>query len=233
MKTNRLVLPFILLSAPAAIIAMEQPNPTRLTLSLAASMQHATTAQEADEVRKQANEQLQKLFKDLGRITSRTLLIRELEENTQKIESLLKAGANPDLRNKYGCTLLKWAAEYNLFYLAEILIKAGADVNIAGRDKEVAMLNDWTALHLAVDDNNLQITQLLINNGANLDVSNTGITALRTAAHRGNLTIVRALLDAEADRTIVDNQGLTALDIARSNGNPAIIDLLSRPQKLL
>ena len=57
-----------------------------------------------------------------------------------------------------------------------------------------------------------------------------GITALMTAAYRGNLAIATRLLEGGADLTLRDNWGKTALDWARSNGTSEVEALLSQPR---
>ena len=53
-------------------------------------------------------------------------------------------------------------------------------------------LDDWTALHLASNENNYQIIDILLNNGGNVEAQTTiKRTALHIAAFRGYLKIVQ------------------------------------------
>ena len=53
-----------------------------------------------------------------------------------------------------------------------------------------------------------------------------GDTPLIWAACKGHLDVVRALLNAGADKTIADNDGKKPIDNARKNGHDAIVALL-------
>ena len=53
-----------------------------------------------------------------------------------------------------------------------------------------------------------------------------GWTPLYYAAACGHLDVVRALLNAGADKPIADNDGKKPIDYARKNGHDAIVALL-------
>lgn len=100
--------------------------------------------------------------------------------------------------------------EYNIFLemsrmtaIAEILIKAGADVNRLsqlGTPLMNAASNAW----------NIDIVKLLIDAGANINQTDqNGRTALFYAASGGNDEIIDILLKAGADPTIKDADGKT------------------------
>lgn len=90
-----------------------------------------------------------------------------------------------------------------------------------------------SALHLAAGYGRLNVTQLLVQNGAAVNLSDTvGYTPLHLAAegqwgvtgwegtggkHSQHADVVRFLLASGADSTLVDKFGRTALDVAAND----------------
>ncbi len=120
-------------------------------------------------------------------------------DNIELLISLLKKGANPNLKNEYGDPALTRACEYQTGYKnAELLVSYGANVN--GRD-------DYgiTALMVASYNGYKDIVELLISKGADVNVKtvkdyNIGgrfipknSTALTIATENGFSEIVKIL----------------------------------------
>jgi uncharacterized protein len=79
----------------------------------------------------------------------------------------------------------------------------------------------------AINNNNLEITKLLINKKADVnwkDGFNT--TALMYAASKGNKEIVLFLLESGADVRATDGQGNTVLTAAKESKNEEVIKLI-------
>ena len=73
-----------------------------------------------------------------------------------------------------------------------------------------------TALHLAAKSGHLEIIQLLLERGADINTRDRkGKTALHLAAKSGHLDITKLLLERGADASIATNRGLTARDLVR------------------
>ena len=53
-----------------------------------------------------------------------------------------------------------------------------------------------------------------------------GETALMLAAEVGNVKAVKRLLNAGADRTLLNKEGKTAVDLAREQGHDRVVALL-------
>lgn len=84
-------------------------------------------------------------------------------------------------------------------------IDAGSNIN------EKDALSGSTPLITASTFNKIEITQTLINAGADLEATNNdGATALHAAAFFCQVEIVQLLIDANADKTIKNNYGATA-----------------------
>src|SRR5579863_2335665 len=115
---------------------------------------------------------------------------------------LLKAGANPKVRNQLGSTPLGEAALNANTGLIQALLDAGADPNDAGADGQ-------TPLMIVARTSNVAAAKLLLAKGANpnLKEAQRGQTALMWAAASSQGPMTRALLDggAEVDaKTAVD-----------------------------
>ena len=92
-----------------------------------------------------------------------------------------------------------------------LLIENGANVNLASQ-------NDFKVapIHSAVASQNFEVTQLLINHKANVNVKQqNGVTPLHSAAHNGNIKIVDILINAGAEKHATMEDGRTPLDMAK------------------
>jgi uncharacterized protein len=106
--------------------------------------------------------------------------------------------------------------------IAAILIKAGANLNAKDRLGS-------TALHLAVERNQVEMAELLIDIGATIDNENkSGMTPLMIAASRGNAPIVQALLGKGANARKTDFTGRDAVSWAAESRRPGIVQMLQR-----
>ncbi|MDE6705785.1 MAG: ankyrin repeat domain-containing protein [Treponemataceae bacterium] len=136
-------------------------------------------------------------------------------------------------------TLLTYALAYEKSKdIVELLIKAGADVNVksyyddvfmpvasrkgwkditellikSGTDVNAKTNNGWTALMSAAGADNKDTVELLIKVGANVNAkTNDSWTALMSAAGAGHKDTVELLIKTGADVNAKDNNGQTAL----------------------
>ena len=95
-----------------------------------------------------------------------------------------------------------------------VLLASGADVNAARGD-------GMTALHWAAETGNAEITQILVNAGAILDVTTRlgAYTPLHVAGRKGAAEVIRVLVDAGADARTVAATGSTPLHLAAGAGS--------------
>jgi len=106
------------------------------------------------------------------------------------INFMIKKGANVNLPDKFGKTLLMHAVDDRAAmssHIADKLIKAGANPNIEDN-------NGNRALSYAVKNQNIKYTEILIKNGAEINYGNKYSNPLNNAVNRGNLEIADLLL---------------------------------------
>jgi len=126
--------------------------------------------------------------------------------------------ADPSLANQHsgdGFTGLGYACFFAGADLARLLLDAGADPNLAARNKLAV-----APLHSAVATIKLAVVELLLARGARPDrEEGSGMTPLHTAAGHGNREIIARLLAAGASPAHKARDGRTPGDIARHYGH--------------
>ena len=86
-----------------------------------------------------------------------------------------------------------------------------------------------TALHAATERNQIEMAELLIDLGADLNSENkNGMTPLMIAARHGNATLVKALLAKGANARKTDFTGRDAVSWAQESRRPAVVQMLQR-----
>ena len=113
-----------------------------------------------------------------------------------------------------GDTALGTAAAYNRLELVQLLLRRGADPNVAGSE-------NLTALESAAYHGYAEVVKLLLGAGAGVNAAEGryGYTPLASAAFNGHIDVIRLLLDAGADREVRINDGRTALQLAQHRGH--------------
>jgi ankyrin repeat protein len=107
---------------------------------------------------------------------------------------LLKAGASPKARNRYGVTPMYLAAQNGSSRMLELLLDAGANANEVGNEGE-------TVLMTASRTGNPDAVRVLLEHGARVDARENwhGQTALMWAAAQCHPAVVRELVKHGAD----------------------------------
>ncbi|GBG26226.1 Ankyrin repeat and KH domain-containing protein 1 [Hondaea fermentalgiana] len=125
------------------------------------------------------------------------------------VEALLKRGADVNYENEYsGETALACASTIQAYRCAQILLENGARPR-----------NDATAfLFMCMEENKLELTQLLVERGADLDVwGDDDITPLMLASASGMLDLIILFLESGANVDLQSETGTTALMYACQN----------------
>jgi uncharacterized protein len=142
------------------------------------------------------------------------------QQNTSRIESLLREKSDVNAAEADGMTPLHWAVHLDQPELVNRLLAAGADVKAASR-------YDVTPLSLACTNGNAGIVAALLDAGADPNASlRGGETALMTAARTGKVEAVRALLDKGASVNARERTGQSALMWAADEGHADVVQLL-------
>jgi len=142
------------------------------------------------------------------------------------VRALAKAGANLNALEGQAYDIVTIAAVARDFEMVDLALTLGTKAG------NITSPYDGTALIASAHLGHHKIVQRLIDGGAPLDhVNNLGWTALIEAVILGDggpdhVATVRALVEADADRTIADREGRTPLDHARSRGYSEIIQIL-------
>ncbi len=157
-----------------------------------------------------------------------------------------------DLKDKDGVTALLAAANWDKPEVVKLLVRAGAEVNVTSsgetplhvaarkghdavvtallRAPSVAVDNrtsiGQTPLWSAVQSEQVEITRLLLQSGANPNARTLGTTPLMIAAYKGNATIVRVLIEWKADPNARGPDATSALSIAQKLKHYRIVEIL-------
>ena len=131
-----------------------------------------------------------------------TALDTALVYNLQLVKPILEAGANPNHKSpRRNPPLLSACDSYKpKTETVKLLLEYGADPNIQGEDGN-------TPLHIAVGNDDSEITELLLTNGADPNIQDDiGNTPLHKPT---NYIIKNLLIKHGADETIKNDQGKT------------------------
>jgi uncharacterized protein len=166
------------------------------------------------------------------------LMLATENRSIEMVKALLKAGADPNIATWAGETLLMTAARTGLFEAARLFLEHGADVNVSDPRR------GQTALMWAISFKHPDITQLLVENGANVNsrtimlkedfaplevegyegstikaVPMGGYTPLIFAARAGDVATAKLLVEKGADVNAVSESDGSALLMAAFQGH--------------
>lgn len=178
-------------------------------------------------------------------VNSATLHEAIICNNYNQVRQLLDAGADINKKDAEGYTPLLVAAAQRQDRIAQLLIERGAELDIfsavlLGMAQEAEALlnqgidvnlkndkNGESLLHVAVGFGRLDVAEMLIARGADLNaVNRQDETPLILATQAGDIKIVKLLINSGADLSLVDNFGEAAVHHLAESGDEDIALLL-------
>ncbi|CAH1776801.1 unnamed protein product [Owenia fusiformis] len=107
------------------------------------------------------------------------------------------------------------------------------DYFFKGGDPNLKDSSGYAPLHYSCRSGNADITQLLLENGADVNcrTRSGGVTPLHRACMRGHVDVAKILMKYNANISVQDNDGKTCLNKTVENGHLDVIKIfLSHPQ---
>ncbi|MFP3021113.1 MAG: ankyrin repeat domain-containing protein [Wolbachia sp.] len=167
--------------------------------------------------------------------------------NLGTVEFLVSKDVSVNATDKYGCTLLHWAALKGHSDIAKFLVDKGANVNakdILGRTpmhfavmnnhKDIQGVYGRGPMYTAAENNDKEIIELFLMKGASInEADRNGETPLHLASWGGHLDVLQYLINSGANVDTKDNSGKTSLDIARDKGHNNVVEYLQQTQSSL
>ncbi|MCI0414677.1 ankyrin repeat domain-containing protein [bacterium] len=161
------------------------------------------------------------LIKNLpGTSPAEKLLPAFAENDIEKMQTEIQAGADINHRDPFGLSPIIYASMFGSANIVQLLLRSGADPNITDQ-------NGWTPLMFASlsGEKFVRIATCLLNYGAN---PNTEPSALKAAVKAENIAAVEVLMSYGADPTAKEKDGLSAIDLAAAAKNPGIKIIIER-----
>jgi hypothetical protein len=134
--------------------------------------------------------------------------------------SAYKELLEPNLKNKFGDSILTYAALMQRHDIMATILSEGADPDLTNN-------LGYTALTIAIELNDYKSVQILLESGANINYTDQFLkTYLMQAVITGFLPIIDLLITNNIDINARDSNGNTALDIAISNNKDIVAKFL-------
>ncbi|WMT84150.1 ankyrin repeat domain-containing protein [Wolbachia endosymbiont of Listronotus oregonensis] len=167
--------------------------------------------------------------------------------NLGTVEFLVSKDVSVNATDKYGCTLLHWAALKGHSDIAKFLVDKRANVNakdILGRTpmhfvvmnnhKDIQGVYGRGPMYTAAENNDKEIIELFLMKGAGInEADGNGETPLHLASWGGHLDVLQYLINSGANVDTKDDSGKTSLDIARDKGHNNVVEYLQQTQSSL
>jgi len=155
-----------------------------------------------------------------------TILHLSVAKGEEEIVNVfLEADADPNICTEGKNSPLMTAINKGRLKIVESLIQKGANVN--HQDEE-----NWSVLFSACLSGNEEIVDILLNAKADPNICTEGDqkSPLMMASQMGHVSIIKKLLQAEADINKEDSEGHTAFQIAMTNGMDEVLEFFPLPE---
>ncbi|MBN1469865.1 MAG: ankyrin repeat domain-containing protein [Fusobacteriaceae bacterium] len=157
--------------------------------------------------------------KDINKVNSKgenlIFLITSFDQK-EVLEKLVNKGCDVNCRNKYGDSPLLKALRNKEEALAKELFRLGANINVIN--------NGFDPLALSIKNNLKEFTEILLNNGADLNRKyNDGKSLLHLLAEDDNIIGIKYLLGKNIEVNVEDNLGKTPLSYTKSRDAEEIL----------
>lgn len=138
-----------------------------------------------------------------------TAIINDDPNSFKIVTAFLRAGMDPNVKNKNGDPALLLATQFNHNEIAKLLIDNKADVNMKSDDQEFPLLQ-------AISNNNKVLVDLYLKAGANVDEKDAAGTTplLEAAGESGYKSIFDMILAKNPETQVKDNMGYNILHYA-------------------
>lgn len=141
-------------------------------------------------------------------------------------QRFIDAGISINCRTEDGTPMLNVAIRAEQEECVNWILSQKVDIDAVSDDRGYSAVMD------AVWKNNLGLTKILIERGANLNfISRDGQSVLVLAVGAGNFEICKVLAEAGADPDIKDQMGMSALEYANLFGKKDIAQVLQKYHK--
>ena len=152
-----------------------------------------------------------------------TAFKENVAKDSQQIQSISQIQGNPDKKEQIGNTDLHYIAlngPPQLTNEQKLILKYAKDINIKN-------ITGTTPLHLAVQNEKIEMVQVLLEHGAKINAQdNCKMTPLHISAWKGNAGMTKLLLKYGARKDLVNEKGWTPLKMAKICHNENIMALL-------
>lgn len=154
------------------------------------------------------------------------LIIAAEQDQIEIFQLLLRYGAQPDAKDKHNRTALHWATNNGSLTLVTTLLESVSEVTSLFTQEGEA---GCTPLHIAVLKGYEDFVRLFLDAGISVNLTTKGgFMPLHLAAERGNLGMVKLLLEYDADPSAEGPTFIeTPLFFAAQVGNTDIVEVLS------